>query len=113
MHDNVPILVCIFIVFISYLGSWGLGEATLDADQPDSVALTFSRVKKRTKKLTQPHPKNAWGKLLSQCTQVGFASSSYVRDRGFHLGISIIIRLMRMLKMINIVLLSLHCLFGK
>lgn len=48
-----------------------LGEAALDAEKSKPVSPASGRGKKRPSKLPKSNPKVAWGKLLSQCSQVG------------------------------------------
>lgn len=49
-----------------------LGEAAVDADKSKAVVPASGRGKKRPSKLPKSNPKAAWGKLLSQCSLVGF-----------------------------------------
>ena len=56
-------------------------EAVVDAEKSKTVVPATSRGKRRPSKLPKSAPKEAWGKLLSQCSQVGFTSfSGFVRN---------------------------------
>lgn len=50
---------------------WNLGDVGADAEKSKvDVATLFNRTKKRTMRMTKSNSKPAWGKLLSQCSQV-------------------------------------------
>lgn len=54
---------------------WNLGDVAADAEKSKAVVATMlNRTKKRTMRMTKPNSKPAWGKLLSQCSQVEFYS---------------------------------------
>lgn len=50
---------------------WKLGDVAADAEKSKAVVATMlNRTKKRTMRMTKSNSKPAWGKLLSQCSQV-------------------------------------------
>lgn len=51
---------------------WALGDS---ADKSKAVDGVSNKARKRPVK---PHAKNPWGKLISQCSLVGFQSLSFV-----------------------------------
>lgn len=63
----------VFLIWV--LGSCGLGEPAVDVEKSKAVGSAMTRSKKRPNKLPKSNPKAAWGKLLSQYSQVGFWSS--------------------------------------
>lgn len=67
------------MVLLNWILSWcisilGLGQADGDVEKSKAVAVVFDgRVKKKPRRPSKLSSKVAWGKLLSQCSQVGFA----------------------------------------
>lgn len=55
-----------------------LGETAVEAERSKAGAAALGRSKKRPTKSTKSGPKAAWGKLLSQCSQVDFHSVQYL-----------------------------------
>lgn len=54
------------------------GETAVDAEKLKVVeAAAAGRSKKRSTKSTKTSPKAAWGKLISQCSQVDFIEYSH------------------------------------
>lgn len=50
---------------------WNLGDVAADAEKSKAVVATMlNRTKKRTMRMAKSNSKPAWGKLLSQCSQV-------------------------------------------
>lgn len=57
---------------IGFLDLWrrSSGEAAMDEEKSTAAGAAAGRSKKRPTKSTKSAPKAAWGKLLSQCSQV-------------------------------------------
>lgn len=56
------------------------GGAAVDAEKSKAAGVEALRAKKRLTKLTKSSQKVAWGKLLSQCSQVGFMFNSVLKS---------------------------------
>ena len=53
------------------MSCWDVGDVAADAEKSKVVVATMlNRSKKRTMRLAKSNSKPAWGKLLSQCSQV-------------------------------------------
>lgn len=52
----------------------------MDTEKSKAAGVEALRAKKRLTKLTKSSQKVAWGKLLSQCSQVGFMFNSVLKS---------------------------------
>ena len=64
-------VILVLILFFGFVVK--IGETAEDAEKTKAVgAAAVGRLKKRPVKSTKSNAKAAWGKLLSQCSQVDF-----------------------------------------